>query len=373
MFIKYNADDYNDIRKQHNIMVLVGNGFDIAALKQCSLEKMRGKTTSYSDFYDYVEYFGLCSPKNKLYQKMTDDRKRGKENWCDFENSIDELLTEGIVVSRLEKNLGELQNAFTRFLNDIVTADVLIEINDISQTHQLAIASLSQFLGDLTVESKDIYFPKKIDHFHLFNFLFVNFNYTMLLDNYICLDKNQFDPHQYKYADRNFNFFTNPTGILNSNDTFWSSYVLTNVIHPHGVQSIPRSMIFGTEKPEYDKKKKEKRMMKSYWAQDDLKYKRYFNDTELYIIYGMSLSKTDGWWLDKIFESLLSQKSELIIYHYGACECEKVKKKYCMSCITHYNCDEEEREKVFERIYVVCLENNHNYFLGYPERVCKTN
>lgn len=34
-------------------------------------------------------------------------------------------------------------------------------------------------------------------------------------------------------------------------------------------------------------------MIKSFWAQNDVKYRRYFEDTELFIIYGMSLSITD--------------------------------------------------------------------------------
>ncbi len=42
-------------------------------------------------------------------------------------------------------------------------------------------------------------------------------------------------------------------------------------------------------------------MIKSFWAQNDVKYRRYFEDTELFIIYGMSLSITDGWWMKRSF------------------------------------------------------------------------
>lgn len=365
MFIQYGTNDYDKIRKQHNIMVLVGNGFDIAALNQCKRTKMSGKNTSYEDFYEYVKYFDICREDNCLFKKMKQDREADKKNWSDFENSIDELLAKArISVDELEQGLEELQNAFTRFLNDIVTADVLIEVNEFSQENQLAMTSLSKFLGDLDKESKGIRFPKALDHYDLFNFLFVNFNYTMLLDNYIHLDKKQFDPHKYLHVDRNFDFYPYP----GRNDTRWSSYVLTDVIHPHGVQSIPRSMIFGTEKSEYDKTDKKKRMMKSYWAQNDLKYRRYFNDTELFIVYGMSLSRTDGWWWDRIFEMLLEQKSELIIYYFGECDSEEIKCKYLQSCISHDTCSTEDQEKVFERIYVVRLKDNNNYFLGFSDK-----
>ena len=37
-------------------------------------------------------------------------------------------------------------------------------------------------------------FPPRVNHYDLFNYLFVDFNYTTLLDNYIYLDQDQFDP-----------------------------------------------------------------------------------------------------------------------------------------------------------------------------------
>lgn len=365
MFITYNKKDYDAIKRQHNIIALIGNGFDIATLRQFGGGKMKGKSTSYLDFYEYISYYKLCSDGNCLYKKMTDDRYAGKENWSDFENSIDELLGT-VAVSTLEMDLAELQSGFTRFLNDIVTSDILINVNRSSQEQQLAKNSLSKFLGDLGPESAEIRFPKTIWHYHLFNFLFVNFNYTMLLDNYIFLDKEQFDPHQYRTVDTNFKFYTNPKKTLNASDTNYSSYILTDVIHPHGIQYVPRSMIFGTERESYNRSKPEKRMVKSYWAQNDVKYRRYFEGAELFIIYGMSLSKTDGWWMDKIFESLLAGKAELILYFYGGgADSNEIKSKYLEACIRHRNCSDEERDKVFRNIYVVRLRDNKNYFLGY--------
>lgn len=50
MYIKYSTDDYEKLDGQHNIMVLVGNGFDIAVLNKFGDKKMNGKSTKYSDF-----------------------------------------------------------------------------------------------------------------------------------------------------------------------------------------------------------------------------------------------------------------------------------------------------------------------------------
>lgn len=54
--------------------------------------------------------------------------------------------------------------------------------------------------------------------------MFFNFNYTALLDNYLFLDKGQFDPHGWKTADRHFQFY--PEFEEKANATCWSSYLM---------------------------------------------------------------------------------------------------------------------------------------------------
>ena len=372
MYIKYSTDDYEKLDGQHNIMVLVGNGFDIAVLNKFGDKKMNGKSTKYSDFFEYVTYFRLCDDNNLIYKKMKEDHEQDQENWCDFESSVDELLGEMIndgrqgEIPKLETDLDAIQNAFSRFLNDIVTTDVVLKLNDKSKVNKWADISLSKFMGDINPKD-NMMFVKNTYHYNLYNFLFINFNYTDLLDNYIYLDKSQFEPHRHKNADRNFTFFPNPDGKLTefNEDTSWSSYIMTNIIHPHGRQNIPRSMIFGTELNEYDKSHVEKRLIKSYWAQDDLKYRKYFEDTELFIIYGMSMSKTDSWWMNNVCSCLEKGKSELIIYNFETkLPEESVKDNFLKACTNKRNINIEE---IKEKIFVVQLHNNDNYFLGLRE------
>lgn len=230
MHIRYSTDDYEKLDGQHNIMVLVGNGFDIAVLNKFGDKKMNGKSTKYSDFFEYVTYFRLCDDNNLIYKKMKEDHEQDKENWCDFESSVDELLGEMIndgrqgEIPKLETDLDAIQNSFSRFLNDIVTTDVVLKLNDKSKANKWADTSLSKFMGDINPKD-DMMFVKNTYHYNLYNFLFINFNYTELLDNYIYLDKSQFEPHRYKNADRNFTFFPNPDGKLTefNEDTSWSS------------------------------------------------------------------------------------------------------------------------------------------------------
>ena len=131
-------------------------------------------------------------------KKMTEDLLNGRENWSDFEETISKLLEDRTVeIDEIEKCVDEFQAYFTRFLNNLVDSSVLLEMNADVKEKALAKQSLSHFMKDLP-NTCDIKFPATTDHYDLYNFLFVDFCYTSLLDNYMYLDKGQFDPHTYR-------------------------------------------------------------------------------------------------------------------------------------------------------------------------------
>lgn len=314
MFKNFTQEDFSELRKQHNIFILVGNGFDISIVKHLKSNKLKGKTTSYMDFYEYIKYFNLCDDNNILYKQMSKDKDDGKENWSDFEMTIEYLLKKSTNIKQLEASINEFQMNFTRFLNDLIDSDMLFKLNEEVKEKQLSIQSLSQFMKDLD-NIDEFEFKENLGHYDLYNFVFANFNYTQLLDNYIFLDKLQFDPHKYKYADRNFSMII-PSSYYSP--SIYSSYVMSDIIHPHGVQNIPRSILFGIDLEDYDKGKSvEKRFVKGYWSQYDEKYKSYLKEANLFIIYGMSLGLTDSWWMDGIYDQILKRNVELIIYKFG--------------------------------------------------------
>ena len=370
MFKKYDRETFDVLREQHNIMALVGNGFDVAMLNKYNTGSLPGKTSTYNDFYEYLKYFRLCDENNILFKRMTEDLLNGRENWSDFEETISKLLEDRTVeIAEIEKCVDEFQAYFTHFLNDLVDSSVLLKMNADVKEKALAIQSLSHFMKDLP-DTCDIKFPTTTNHYDLYNFLFVDFCYTSLLDNYMYLDKGQFDPHTYRNADRHFEFY--PETVLTSNPTRYSSYLVTDVIHPHGIQDVPRSILFGVDIPDFNKgTSKEKRLIKSYWSRYDVRYKSYFEDTKLFIMYGMSVSKTDGWWLDQIFECISKNGAELIIYKYGCENEESIKKQFVQACIRHKNIIEADVEEVKRHIYVVTFEKNDTYFLGLEEKECK--
>lgn len=367
MFINYvNDKNIIGVKKQHNIMVLVGNGFDIAVLNKYRKDNI---VTTYSKFYDYLCYKGIPS-NNVIYKKMCDDKKIGKENWSDFEESIKELIERNARYSELNDALKEVQKYFLLFLNELVEPEILLKESEDAENNKWATESLSKFLSDLDKNDYNkMMFPGSTDHYHMFNYLLVNFNYTSLLDNYIFLDKGQFEPHPYKSVDTNFSFHPNPKMYghdKRNSETVWSTFVMTNIIHPHGYQNIPRSLLFGIEEKAYIANKEYNKFNKSYWAQNNLKYSTYFNDTQLFIIYGTSIGETDSWWWEKIFYSLLNTKSELIIYYYNNKKYDKetIKDKFIIACKVK-EVDNESIETVKNKIYVILYTDaNENILFG---------
>lgn len=364
MYIDYvGGNNPEGVKEQHNIMVLVGNGFDISVLKKYRRDKL---VSSYSKFYDYLCYKDF-NKSNVLFGKMVKDKEEGKKNWSDFECSLGELIEKKLPDKVLDYALKEIQDMFLLFLNEIVNPELLLKLNEDAEANHWGAESLSKFLEDLCEEDyKKISFPNSLDHHHMYNYLIVNFNYTSLLDNYIFLDKEQFDPHKHKTIDTNFTFYPDPNLYKKVRCNTWenlSSFLIVNTIHPHGYQNIPRSLLFGIENQRDKSERELNRFNKSYWAQNDQKYRKYFDDTRLFIIYGTSIGETDSWWWANIYNSLLKKNSELIIYYYNANDCssDEIKQMFIASCKISES--EETNSKVKAKIYVILhKDKNHKMF-----------
>lgn len=363
-YCKYTKSEFENKKAQHNIMLLVGNGFDIQILT--SFHKQIN--TSYDNFYNFLKYQN-CRKENLIFAEMKEEKARNNKSWSDFETALISLLDKNVSATVLEEDLHEIQGYFSKFLNDIISPEFLTEIGKCSEEKKWANDSLSKFLMDLNEKDyKRLKFPAKTKHYDLFDFLIVNFNYTALLDNYMYLDKKQFNPHPYKTVDRNFKFEPNPNNYdsieHDIKNRTWSTYLMTDIIHPHGVQSIPRSILFGfNDKGQLNNKncnESAECFIKPYWGQNDVKYKRYFAQTELFIIFGLSLGKTDKWWWENIVNSLLSEKSELIIYMYEANDSKisisDVKDNFLKEAGVYLT--DEERVVVLERIFVIVYDDN---------------
>ena len=348
-YTKYTDQEFEALENdgQINIMALFGNGVDIQLMEYLGSPYR----TSYQNFYNYLCYKNF-DKDNMIFKKMTEDKKDNekdpniKKNWSDFENSLIEIFNQPswLDEEKLANDFTQFQIEFSNFLNEIIIPNMLARLGNDSTEKGIALNSFTRFLGDLDTKNfNKLAFPRKTKHYSLFNWEILNFNYTSMLDNILLLDKGQFDPHPHKFADRQILFYPNPedreskleefinNGKLEegyvvdpylNKDTKYSSYLMSNINHPHGYQNVPKSMLFGFDNEEQIKNKKKrflaKKFLKPYWAQNDKRYKSYFNDTHLFIIYGMSIGSSDFWWWNNILNSLLETDAELIIYNYNS-------------------------------------------------------
>ena len=368
---------------QINIMAFFGNGVDIQLMEYLKSPYR----TSYQNFYNYLCYKNF-DKDNMIFQKMTEDKKDNekdpniKQNWSDFENSLIEIFNQPgwLKIEKLTKDFTQFQIEFSNFLNEIITPNMLARLGNDSTEKGIALNSFTRFLGDLDWKNfNKLAFPRKTKHYSLFNWEILNFNYTSMLDNILSLDKGQFDPHPHKFADRQILFYPNPedreskleefihNGKLEegyvvdpylNKDTEYSSYLMINITHPHGYQNVPKSMLFGFDNGSQITQEKKrylaKHFLKPYWAQNDRRYKSYFNNTDLFILYGLSLGDSDFWWWNNILNSLLETDSELIIYNYNSNnESDSDTINRFINVATNEKLDDGKLDKLYKKIAIV--------------------
>lgn len=324
-FRRFTTNEYEQLRAQHNVMALVGNGFDIKVT-----QKHRTRfSPRYAAFYHYLRARDFDSA-NVIVRQMALLKEQGKPDWSNLESAIAALLEPPIGYAEpdaIYEATANIQEAFSEYLELVAPPDLLAALGKDSSSGALAIRSMSRFIGDVARSPgfAKFRFPTTTDHYDLYNFLFINFNYTPLLDDYVYRDPAQWEPRKYLRADRHFEFYPNPTGDKRGDgneETGWSSYLRTDVIHPHGQQAIPRSLLFGIDAPDGvdPGTHRHKKLMKPYWAMNSIEYGHLFSDVQLFIVFGCSLGATDGWWWRRIIDGLAREPdgdeamSELVIY-----------------------------------------------------------
>lgn len=304
---------FKEARNQYNVMALVGNGFDIQALSALGTPT----DTRYESFYHFLKYRKFDAG-NRIFSRMESLQSNGVENWSDVEHAIGELhLIDRVPPEVIAADLKAVQREFANFLDQVATPDVLSQLGEIAVAHELTVASFTEFLGD--IEEADEYHKmrliKRLNIGDVFNFKFINFNYTTLLDDFVYLDQDQFEPHPYEVSDRSIAFRPNPRGHANARERAgfrMVSYLVSEVVHPHGIQSTPRSLLFGIDEVS---NRRARKLSKPYWAQNNLKYGDLFAATDMFIIFGCSLGETDRWWWRSIVEGLQQNaEADLILY-----------------------------------------------------------
>ena len=300
--------------KENKIVVLVGNGFDIQILKHFKSTI----DTSYHSFYNFLSWkYAAKVQNNVIIQKMKVD-KLGK----------------------------------------------IIKAPEFGGRESLPLNTMQSFIGDLTKKEREkLQFKLKISHHNIIDFTLFNFNYTPLFDNYITLDKTNFDPHGYKNSPNNFH----PQLAFDGTKQEIYTQLVTRIFHPHGYQHTPRSMLFGFDNPGqiirnykgdlYTNKEVQdyvKYFLKPYWAENDRNYKKYLDEAELFIVFGHSIGDSDRYWWQSIAQNLIQGNSELIIYNYSRNDTKEEKTRIATGFLNSAGViDYNERYKALDKIFVV--------------------
>lgn len=304
----------NVIRKRH-VTAIVGNGFDLSVLYRYGREL----TTAYKSFYYYLRSISF-DESNEIFKQMQTSKREGKENWSDFEYALEEVAAKGGLADKVQRDLSGIQSKFSKFLNSVITSDLIDQLDQDAQMSAWAYRMHAEFLSDLSDKQYvDCVFRTRAEHWDHFYFNFFNLNYTPLLDIYLHLDRGQFDPRPYSTVDRNFEFRINPENVkldtkYPNSETGCSAYIRTDLHHPHGSQNIPRSLLFGTGDVLPDRT-----FAKHYWAQLEYKYGSILDATELFIVFGSSLGSTDSWWWKSIARRISQPEgraAELFVYQF---------------------------------------------------------
>lgn len=366
--------------KEHQIMIFISNGFDISVLKKYG----KGITTSYDSFYSFFKYRFPNNNSNILIEQMEKAKAEDKENWSDFEAILDESLyslskDDKDQTEKMNNDLSEIQQSFSRFLNDIIDDDIIVNIsraNDVMVDSNNNCAKLTfkgSYFKDLNKEQyESMLFHNLLDNNESLKYTFINFNYTSLLDNYLYLQKKMFDPRPFSTSNNNIIMDINPHTYAHSGHSDpYMKLLPIDIFHPHGIQDVPKSLLFGIENSEYCNQRDQRRVfVKSLWAQCREKYSDRFDKTELFIIYGCSIGKSDSWWWSRIYERLVDNNpAELIIYNYGNEDENVVKERFINNCSIKEN-DKEKIKIAKDKIYIVNFDNDRDRsinFMNLPE------
>lgn len=357
-----------------NISFLIGNGFDIGILKALGYEH----STTYAEFYNYLTYY-LTNKENFIYKEIENRKKLNEDKcvdintWTDYEEILADAVNEKTnsivdarIYSKVKYDWEEIQYLFADFLNQVVTPETLKQASSLNGK-----LWLERFLGDLSEDQlHHLNFFHKVAHgteivYHLFNF-----NYTSLLDNYAYW---LFDPHPYLNLENNAGFYPNPGDhprLGPNKDTFWSvkSSVITH--HPHGSISIPASILFGTSandsytnsavkknSSEYYNEELRKKLDKPYWSRFSSEYEPILDETDLFIIFGHSVGKSDETWWKTILKIMNDRipDCELIIYDYNG--------SYLKNKILTYA--SRFQDQISDRIFTVKFDAEHPLRFGF--------
>lgn len=263
-----------------NITYIVGNGLDL----------QYGLKTRYKDFYEFQNKVYISRKENEeeysnfIYDSLFSDKVNDYENWSDFELSIGKLTKDSDLIS---SNI-EMKEKFIDDFSEVV--DDLREYLRIQQEKNLEKGNVIDFAATLNDMKKSLpainrpVIDKKYNE-NLYQSDIVNIltlNYTNVIDK---LYNGSAKAFRNQLRANNYNFHIQPP------------------IHAHGTLDI--CTVLGVSD--------ESQISNSF---DEEQKESLIKNSDIIILYGVSLGETDRYIWSQIAERSISGSVPVIIYNY---------------------------------------------------------
>ena len=281
-----------------NITYIVGNGLDL----------QYGLKTRYKDFYEYQNK-NYTNKKNEgysnlIYESLFSDKVNNYENWSDFEFSIGQLTKDN---DRISSSI-EMKEKYIDDFSEVV--DDLREYLRLQQEQNLeegividfesTLNDLKNSLPVLNQSTIDKKFKENLYQHDIVNIL--TLNYTNVLD---------------RLYDRSGKSFVNK---LRTNDY---KFHIKSPIHAHGTVDICTVLGVSDETQisnSFEEEQKESLIknlvLRNYRENMDVKNNDVIKNSDIIILYGVSLGETDKYIWSQIAERSIKSSVPVIIYYY---------------------------------------------------------
>lgn len=282
-----------------NITYIVGNGLDL----QYELK------TRYQNFYEYQNKIYTNKKKNEgysnlIYESLFSDKVNNYENWSDFELSIGQLTINNDITFYSEDKRNKFISDFSDVVDDL--RNYLKQEQDKIDYTKYKIdfeTTLNNIRKELPAVNQSAIDKKYNDNplqHDTVNIL--TLNYTNVIDRLYELSEIQF-----RNKLRNNNFFFNINAPIHAHGTIDICTVL-------GVSDETQIAKNFTEE---DKEALIKTLtLKSFRENMHINNSNIIQNSDIIILYGVSLGKTDKYLWEQIAERSVNSSVPIIIYHY---------------------------------------------------------
>lgn len=269
-----------------------------------------GLKTRYKDFYEFQNKVYISRKENEeeysnfIYESLFSDKVNDYENWSDFELSIGKLTKDNDLISSSIEMKEKFIDDFSEVVDDLreylrlqqeqnleegIVIDFVSTLNDLKNSLPV--------LNQSTIDKK---FKENLYQHDIVNIL--TLNYTNVLD---------------RLYDRSGKSFVNK---LRTNDY---NFYIKSPIHAHGTVDICTVLGVSDETQisnNFEEEQKESLIknlvLRNYRENMDVKNTDVIKNSDIIILYGVSLGKTDKYIWSQIAEQSIRSSVPVIIYYY---------------------------------------------------------